>query len=163
MSYGLQQAVAEVDTQRGKFLTFLLDNEIYGIEIKHVIEIIGMAQINRMPEAPDYIKGVINLRKKIIPVIDMRIKLKIEPVPYDERTCIIIVSTDNIVVGLIIDQVAEVTSILDENIAPLPDSRSGVSNRYIFGIENSTSKVKLLLDCNKLFADEEVSAIEAIN
>lgn len=151
------------DTQRGRFLTFYLDNEIYGIEIKYVVEIIGMMPINKVPEAPGYIKGVINLRGTVIPVIDMRIKFKIEPVPYDERTCIIIINTDEIVVGLIIDKVKEVLPIQEENIAPPPDQRSGIKNKYIFGIEKSGSNVKLLLDCKKLFMDEEVQTIVELN
>ncbi len=150
------------DTQRGRFLTFFLDHEIFGIEIKYVVEIIGMMPINKVPEAPEFIKGVINLRGRIIPVIDMRLKFKIEPVPYDERTCIIIVDTEEIVVGLIIDKVAEVLTIEDGNIAPPPDFRSGITNKYIFGIENSGNKVKLLLDCKKLFMEEEIQSIEEL-
>ena len=115
-----------------------------------------------MPEAPEFIKGVINLRGRIIPVIDLRLKFKIEPVPYDERTCIIIINTEEIVVGLIIDKVAEVLTIEDGHIAPPLDFRSGITNKYIFGIENSGNKVKLLLDCKKLFMEEEVKSIEEL-
>jgi len=150
------------DTQRGRFLTFALGTEDYGIEIRFVTEIIGIQQINKLPEVPDYIKGIVNLRGKIIPVIDVRLKFKKEPIDYTDRTCIIVIDTDDIGVGLIVDSVSEVTSISDENIAPPPDSRTGIQNKYIQGIGRVGDRIKLLLDCEKLFLEDEIQEISEI-
>lgn len=150
------------DTQKGRFLTFALGQEVFGIEIRYVTEIIGMQPITGLPEVPDYIKGIINLRGKIIPVIDVRLKFKKDAIEYDDRTCIIVIETSNLSVGMIVDNVAEVISIDDENIAPPPDNRSGVQNRYISGIGKAGNEVKLLLDCGKLFYDEETKVLNEI-
>ncbi len=151
------------DTQRGRFLTFALGAEDYGIEIKFVTEIIGIQEINKLPEVPDYIKGIVNLRGKIIPVIDVRLKFKKEPIDYTDRTCIIVIDTEDISVGLIVDSVSEVISISDENIVPPPDARTGVQNKYIKGIGRVGDRIKLLLDCEKLFLENELQAISEIN
>lgn len=153
----------EEDTQRGRYLTFSLDSEIYGIEIKYVIEIIGIQPITQVPEVPSYVKGIINLRGKIIPVIDMRIKFKKEPLKYNDRTCIIVVDIQNMTVGLIVDNVSEVLTIEDENIVPPPDYKTGFRNRYIKGIGKAGDDVKLLLDCNKLLKDDEIDELNKIN
>lgn len=150
------------DTQHGRYLTFNVGNEIYGIEIEYVTEIIGMQQITKIPEIADYIKGIINLRGKIIPVIDVRLKFKKDPIEYDDRTCIIVVDTQEIIVGLIVDQVSEVMTIDDQNVAEPPDSRTGIHNKYIKGIGKIEGDVKLLLDCKKLFDEEETQVIGEI-
>ncbi len=152
----------EEDTQHGRFLTFNLGEEVYGIEIEYVTEIIGLQQITKIPEVADYIKGIINLRGKIIPVIDMRLKFNKEPIEYDDRTCIVVVDTQEVIVGLIVDKVAEVMTIDDENIAPPPSYKSGIRNRYIRGIGKIGDEVKLLLDCKKLFDDNETQEISEI-
>lgn len=152
----------EEDTQHGRFLTFYLGEEIYGIEIEYVTEIIGLQQITKIPEVAEYIKGIINLRGKIIPVIDMRIKFNKESSEYDDRTCIVVVDTQEMVVGLIVDKVAEVLTIEDEDIAPPPSYKSGIRNRYIHGIGKIGDVVTLLLDCNKLFDDQETQEISEI-
>ena len=151
------------DTQHGRFLTFALGAEDYGIEIKFVTEIIGIQEINKLPEVPDYIKGIVNLRGKIIPVIDVRLKFKKKPIEYTDRTCIIVIDTGDIGVGLIVDSVSEVISIDDENIVPPPDSRTGIQNKYIQGIGRVDDRIELLLDCERLFMDDEVQAISEIN
>jgi purine-binding chemotaxis protein CheW len=151
------------DTQHGRFLTFALGEEVFGIEIRFVKEIIGMQPVTRLPEVPNYIKGIINLRGKIIPVIDVRLKFKKEAVAYNDRTCIIVIETATISVGLIVDNVDEVIAIDDENIVPPPDERSGIQNRYISGIGKVENEVKLLLDCEKLFQEEDVKIISDIH
>lgn len=150
------------DTQHGRYLSFSLGEEDYGIEIRLVIEIINMQAINKLPEVPDYIKGIINLRGKIIPVIDVRLRFKKPPIEYNDRTCIVVIDTGEISVGLIVDHVSEVTSIDDENIAPPPDAKMGIQNRYIQGIGKVGNKVKLLLDCEKLFLDDEIKTLSEI-
>jgi len=150
------------DTQHGRFLTFALGDEVFGIEIRYVTEIIGMQPVTKLPEVPDFIKGIINLRGKIIPVIDVRLKFKKNAVEYNDRTCIIVIETSDLCVGLIVDNVAEVIAIEDENIVPPPDSRSGVQNRYISGIGKVGNEVKLLLDCEMLFKEEEAKILTDI-
>lgn len=142
------------DTQHGRYLTFALGREIYGIEIRFVTEIIGIQPITVLPQVPDYIKGIINVRGKIIPIIDMRLKFKKEAMPYNDRTCIIVIDTGEVCVGLIVDNVAEVLSIDDEHIVPPPDT--GKQNRYISGIGKAGDDVKLLLDCEKLLIEEQI-------
>ena len=150
------------DTQRGRYLTFNVGDETYGIEIGYVTEIIGMQPITKIPEIADYIKGIINLRGKIIPVIDVRIKFKKDSIDYNDRTCIIVIEAEDILVGLIVDQVSEVLTIDDENIAPPPSSKTGIRNRYLKGVGKIDDKVKLLLDCDKLFDEDETAAIGEI-
>jgi len=147
------------DTQKGKFLTFSVGKEDYGIEIKHVTEIIGIQEITEIPELPGYVKGIINLRGKIIPVMDVRLRFKKEPREYNDRTCIIVIDIRDISIGLIVDNVSEVLSIVDENVVPPPDIRTGFHNRYVRGIGKVGSEVKLLLDCDKLLNDEEIDAL----
>jgi purine-binding chemotaxis protein CheW len=147
------------DTQKGKFLTFAVGKEDYGIEIKNVTEIIGIQEITGMPELPPYVKGIINLRGKIIPVMDVRLKFKKEPIEYNDRTCIIVVEIMSLSIGLIVDNVAEVLNIDDENIVPPPDVKTGFHNRYVSGIGKVDNTVKLILDCNRLLSEDEVEAI----
>lgn len=156
MSEIINEEMEEEDTLKGRFLTFSLENQAYGIEIKYVTEIIGIQPITEVPEVPPYIKGIINLRGKIIPVIDVRIKFKRKAIEYDDRTCIIVVDIQNLSVGLIVDNVSEVITISDENIVPPPDYKTGFQNRYIKGIGKVGSDIKLLLDCNKLLKDDEI-------
>jgi len=151
-----QAEIAEYteDTMRGRFLTFIIGQEVFGIGIGVVIEIIGIQPISTLPETPDYVRGIINLRGRIIPVIDMRLKLKKEATTYTDRTCIVVIETQGISSGLIVDQVAEVLSIEEENITPPPTLTEDSSNRFISGIGKVDGQVKLLLDCEKLFCED---------
>jgi purine-binding chemotaxis protein CheW len=153
----------EEDTQKGRFLTFILGKETCGIEIKHVTEIIGIQAITELPELPDYIRGIINLRGKIIPVMDVRLRFRKEPRDYNDRTCIIVVDIKDISIGLIVDSVAEVISISDQDIVEPPQLNKGLNNKYIKNIGKVGNDVKLLLDCEKLLTEDEVENIsEAI-
>ena len=143
------------DAQHGKYLMFGLGTEDYGIEIRFVTEIIGVQPIIVLPEVPDHIKGIINLRGKIIPVMDIRLKFRKEPVPYTDRTCIIVIDTGDIVAGLIVDTVAEVLNIEDDNIMPPPSIGTNLSNKYMHGIGKAEERIILLLDCKKLLLDDE--------
>ena len=154
--------VAE-DTQHGRFLTFSVGREIFGIEIRYVTEIIGIQPITEIPEVPDCVKGIINLRGKIIPVIDVRLKFKKAAVEYNDRTCIIVIDIKEVSIGLIVDNVVEVLSITDENIVEPPDYKTGFHSRYIKGIGKVENAVKLLLDCEKLLKDEEMDVLEKIS
>ena len=146
----------EEDTQKGKYLTFTVGSEVYGLEIQYITEIIGIQKITQMPELPEYMKGIINLRGKIIPVMDMRLRFKKEPREYNDRTCVIVVEITGLSVGLIIDSVSEVISIPDQNIVKPPQINNEIGNRYIKGIGKVENEVKLLIDCEKLFTSYEL-------
>ncbi len=150
----------EEDTQKGKFLIFSLDKENYGIEIKYVTEIIGIQSITAIPDLPLYVKGVINLRGKIIPIMDVRLRFSKKPREYDDRTCIIVIDIKEMSIGLVVDRVAEVTSIPDEDIAAPPQMNKGFQ-KYIKGIGKVGNEVKLLLDCDCLL--DEGKYFSALN
>lgn len=157
-----QDQVEEEDTQKGKYLTFLLGNDFFGLEICYVTEIIGIQPITEVPELPEYVRGIINLRGKIIPVMDVRLRFKKTFREYNDRTCVIVVDIKDISVGLIVDSVSEVMSIHDEDIVP-PQELKAAQNRYIKGIGKVGNEIKLLLDCDKLLNDEEIDSLsEAI-
>lgn len=150
-----QEFYEEEDTQKGKYLTFSLGKESYGIEIKYVTEIIGLQPITEVPELPQYIKGIINLRGKIIPVMDVRLRFQKPFREYNDRTCVIVIDIKDIAIGLIVDSVAEVMNIPDEDISTVPNVTKGV-NRYIKGIGKVGNEVKLILDSDKLLTEMEV-------
>jgi len=149
----------EEDTQKSRYLTFSIGKETYGVEIKYVIEIIGIQTITEIPELPEYIKGIINLRGKIIPVMDVRIRFKKEPIEYNDRTCVIIVDINDISIGLIVDKVAEVIIIPDQDIVEPPQMNKGNKNRYIKNMGKVGDDVKLLLDCEKLLTEDELEEL----
>lgn len=151
----------EEDTQKGKYLTFSLGSEFYGIEIKYVTEIIGLQPITEIPELPEYIKGIINLRGKIIPVMDVRLRFKKSFKEYYDRTCVIVIDIKDVSVGLIVDSVSDVLSIDDEQIVPPPHMSQG-GNKYIKAIGKVGNEVKLILDCNKLLNDDDIEILENI-
>jgi len=156
------EEIMEMDTQKGKYLTFLLDKETYAIEIKFVIEIIGIQPITEVPELPEYVKGIINLRGKIIPVMDVRLRFKKKAMEYNDRTCIIVIEVKDISIGLIVDNVSEVLSIADDDIVLLPDMNKGTENKYIKAIGKVDKEVKLILDCEKLINDDDAETIGQI-
>ncbi|HWQ50709.1 MAG TPA: chemotaxis protein CheW [Terriglobales bacterium] len=144
------------DTQKNRFLTFMVDSESYGLEISVVTEIIGIQEITKIPETPDFIKGVINLRGRVIPVMDVRLRFRKPPLQYDDRTCIVVVDMQKLSVGLIVDSVSEVLSIQEEDIVPPPEFNT-TKNRYVRGIAKTGGSIKMLLDCNRLLTEDEVA------
>lgn len=156
--------IEEEDTQKDKYLIFSIGKESYGIDISYVIEIIGLEPITEIPEVPKYVKGVINLRGKIIPVVDIRIKFKKEEKEYDDRTCIIVVEIGSICIGLIIDRVLEVISIDEDNISPPPKliKNADSGNKYIKGIGKVQNEVRLIINCDKLIEEEELENLENV-
>jgi len=151
----------EEDTQKGRYLTFSLGQEIYGIEISYVTEIIGIQAITKIPELPEYVKGIINLRGKIIPVMDVRLRFRKEPKEYNDRTCIIVIEINKTSIGLIVDSVAEVLKIPEGEIVEPPQINKGY-NRYIKSIGKVGNDVKLLLDCEKLLSEEELDDLNDV-
>lgn len=153
----------EEDTQKGRYLTFVLGKEAYGLEIKYVTEIVGIQTITEIPEFPEYIKGIINLRGNIIPVMDARLRFKKEPKEYNDRTCVIVIEIMDTSIGLIVDRVSEVLSIPEQGIvAPPKMNRDTNSSRYIKNIGKVGNDVKLLLDCEKLLKDDELNKISEV-
>ena len=150
------------DTQKDKFLTFHLGKEDYGIEICHVTEIIGIQKITVVPDMPESIRGVINLRGKVIPVMDVRSKFHLEPRDYDERTCIVVVEIDETSVGLVVDQVREVVEIPEDQIEPPPSSSFNSGGNYIDGLGKMGEEVKILLNVQQLLTEEEIDQTAVI-
>jgi len=151
------------DTQKDKYLTFHLGTEDYGIEIRFVTEIIGIQKITIIPEMPDYIKGVINLRGKIIPVMDVRMRFKLEPRAYDERTCVVVVNIHDSAVGLVVDTVSEVADIPESQIESATGLNNNKSNAFIQGIGKIGDDIKIILDVNKLLFEGDITAISKVN
>lgn len=138
-----------------KYLTFWTDKELFGIPISDVVQIISMQEITPLPDFPEYAKGVINLRGNIIPVIDMRIRLKKPETEYNESTCIIVTNIKDTYIGFIVDTVDEVVDIGDDDISPTPKVSKAVTNRYLTGIGQVGEKVVLLLDLSKILSEDE--------
>jgi len=145
------------DTQKDRFLTFSIGNEDYGIEIKYVNEIIGIYKITSIPEIPDFVKGVINLRGRVIPVIDVRMRFGIEYKEYNERSCTIIVELNNITIGLNVDEINEVMNIPSKDIDKPTSFGQDLKSSFVQGLGKVGEKVKIILDLEKLlYAKEQV-------
>lgn len=140
----------DFSTTGGELLLFLIDGCTYGIEIQYITEIIGIQQITIIPKVPDYIKGVINLRGKVVPIMSVRKRFGKEEIPYDERTCIIVIEWEGTSVGLIVDRVREVVTVTPDQISATPNSKNVNANRYIRNIIESGDEIRLLLDCCKI-------------
>ncbi|WP_321369019.1 chemotaxis protein CheW [uncultured Desulfuromusa sp.] len=153
------------DSMEGMYLTFELANEGYGLEIRYVIEIIGIQTVIKIPDMPEHVIGVLNLRGKVIPVIDVRMRFHLPTREYDDRTCIIVVNVNNNSVGLVVDNVSEVVDIPEVEIEPPPSVGRG-SNPYIQYLGKIAGEVKILLDVNELIDDDvpgkKISEPEAV-
>ena len=147
------------DTQQDKYLTFTLGSGEYGIEIRNVTEIIGIQNITDLPDTPSFVKGVINLRGKVIPVIDVRLRFSMDELAYNDRTCIVVVNIKNMSVGLIVDTVSEVIDIPAADVEPPPKINNREGSRYIQGLGKVENDVKILLDTHKLLFGSEVEKI----
>lgn len=150
----------------GKYLTFVLGDENYGIPILKVKEIIGMMEITKVPRTPDFIQGVINLRGKIVPIIDLRLKFKLEKMEYNERTCVIVVEVKvNDVtkfMGIAVDSVSEVVTITKDNIEPPPEFQTDIEEAFLEGMGKVKDKVIMLLNIEKVLSKKEFSIIKDI-
>jgi purine-binding chemotaxis protein CheW len=150
------------DTQKDKYLTFRLAGEDYGIDVAFVTEIIGIQKITEVPDMPKCIKGVINLRGRVIPVMDIRLRFKLEEREYDDRTCIVVVDINNTAVGLVVDEVSDVVDIPSDQVEPPPSSGKGKTSRYLKGMGKIDDDVKILLNVDKLLFDEELETINEV-
>lgn len=147
----------------GKYLTFNLGEEGYGLEILKVQEIIGMQEITKIPRTPAYVKGVINLRGKVIPVVDLRRKFGMEPQDVTRKTCIIVVQVSrgetSLIMGIVVDEVSEVLNIAGSQIEAAPSLGTQVDTHFILGMAKTESAVKILLDIDKVLSTEEMAAL----
>lgn len=151
------------DTLKDKYLTFYTDKQLFGISISEVVQIVGMQEVTAVPEFPSYAKGVINLRGIIIPIIDVRLRLKKEEIPYNERTCIIVTNINGAYIGFIVDSVNEVTNINGENISNPPQMGIDYINTYIIGIAKLNNSIVLLIDLKKILNEKEFEIITNID
>lgn len=160
----IDQAIIDITTQTGKYLTFTLADESYGIGILKVKEIIGMMPITPVPRTPDFITGVINLRGKVIPIIDLRLKFSMNCKAYTERTCIIVVEVDSedqtILIGIIVDTVSEVMNISRNQIEQSPDFGTRLDTDYIMGMAKTDGGVKILLNIDKVLNSQDLTRLE---
>lgn len=143
----------EVDTQHGRYMTFKCEDNYYGIAIIYVNEIIGLQPITELPETPEYIRGLINLRGKVVPIVDVRARFGKPEIEYDDRTCVIVINVEDDTVGLIVDTIADVVSIKDEDILEPPTINHASDNKFIFGLGKVGDEVKMLIDPTKLIYD----------
>jgi purine-binding chemotaxis protein CheW len=158
------EVLKTIDDKGGKYLTFSLAGEEYGVGILKIKEIIGLMPITTIPKAPSYVKGVINLRGKVIPVIDLRLKFGMEETAYTERTCIIVAEIEarkaSVLVGVVVDSVSEVLSIKESDIEETPVFGVRLDTSYILGLGKTSGGVKILIDINKALNGEEVAGLE---
>ncbi len=148
-------------TREGKYLTFSLDREEYGIGVLKVKEIMGMIQITSVPRTPEHVKGVINLRDKVIPVIDLRMRFGIETIDYEDRTCIVVVEIESaggrLQIGIVVDSVSEVLNIKSDEIEDMPAFGTSLDTDYILGMAKAGSGIKILLDIDRVLTTREIN------
>jgi purine-binding chemotaxis protein CheW len=165
--YPANQENQGIDSLAGKYLTFALAQEEYGIGILRIKEIIGMMPVTAVPQTPAYIRGIINLRGKVIPVTDLRLKFGLEAKEETDRTCIIVVEINDdsrpLIMGLVVDAVSEVANIKGEDIEKTPDFGVRLQSDYIQGMAKSDGRVKVLLDIDRVLAVDQLAAITAIH
>jgi len=161
----MDQAIKSTANKEGKYLTFSLAGEEYGIGILKVKEIIGLMAITTVPQTPSYVKGVINLRGKVIPVVDLRLKFGMEPMEYTDRTCIVVVeirgAERTVLMGIVVDSVSEVLNIKGSEIEDTPNFGSKLNTAFILGMAKANGSVKILLDIDRVFREEDLNMVEA--
>jgi purine-binding chemotaxis protein CheW len=154
------------ETRAGKYLTFQLGKEEFGIQVRHVREIMGVQDITAVPGTPAHMKGVINLRGKIIPVVDLRLKFKFDAIPFTEKTCIVVVQVaqegNQAMIGLIVDGVSEVLTLGANDIEDAPDFGEGNETPFVLGIAKFKGTVKILLKIEEVLTLQELRGIESL-
>jgi purine-binding chemotaxis protein CheW len=160
----IDQAVKAMVDREGKYLTFTLAEEEYGIGILKIKEIIGMMPITTVPRTPEFVKGVINLRGKVIPVMDLRLRFGMEEMAYTERTCIVVVEIEGfsgtVMIGVVVDSVSEVLNIKGEDVEETPTFGSKLNTDYILGMAKMEGGVKILLDIDQVLSEDEIADLE---
>jgi len=158
-----ESSLAGLPGREGKYLTFSLAGEEYGIGILKVKEIIGMMAVTHVPQTPGFVKGVINLRGKVIPVVDLRLRFALDAAAYTERTCIIVVemagANGSVMMGIVVDAVSEVLNIRGADIENTPTFGVRLNTDYILGMAKAAGGIKILLDIDKVLNSEDLVAI----
>jgi purine-binding chemotaxis protein CheW len=156
----------KADERAGKYLTFHLVQEEFGIRVLKVREIMGVQDITAVPHTPAYVKGVINLRGKVIPVLDLRLKFGLPDLEYNQRTCIIVVQiqgeSGSMLMGVVVDGVSEVLNLTGAEVEDTPDFGAGFSTPYILGMAKVKGKVKILLDIDRVLTNQEVQGLGSL-
>jgi purine-binding chemotaxis protein CheW len=154
------------DERAGKYLTFLIGKEEFGVGVLKVREIMGIQEITEVPQTPPYLKGVINLRGKVIPVIDLRLKFGLSAIDYTQRTCIIVVQVNSgatlLQIGIVVDAVSEVITLALGDIEDTPDFGADIATDYILGMAKIKGKVKILLDIDAVLSSHEIRGLESV-
>jgi purine-binding chemotaxis protein CheW len=160
----MDQAVSTMADREGKYLTFTMAEEEYGIGILKIKEIIGMMPITTVPQTPEFVKGVINLRGKVIPVVDLRLRFGMDSVDYTDRTCIIVAEIENqsgtVMFGIVVDSVSEVLNIKGDDIEETPRFGAKLNTDYILGMAKTEGGVKILLDIDRVLSAEGIVHLE---
>lgn len=146
------------DTQKDRYLLFQIAEEIYAIEIVYILEIVGIQKITPVPNIKNFVKGIINLRGIIVPVVDIRKRFGLDAIEYNEKTCIVVVNFNEVLVGLIVDEVAEVINIPEEQTVPAPVTNKGSRSRFIESIGKVGNEVKMILNLHRVLYDEDLFA-----
>jgi purine-binding chemotaxis protein CheW len=158
-------AGAHTDARAGKYLTFHLANEEFGIRVLKVREIMGLQEITAVPQTPGHVKGVINLRGKVVPVVDLRLKFSLPAAEYSQRTCIIVTQVQGehgpVMIGIVVDGVSEVLNLTDQEIEDTPDFGDEAGIRYLLGMAKVKGRVKILLDIDQVLATQELHNLGA--
>jgi purine-binding chemotaxis protein CheW len=159
-------AAAAADARAGKYLVFQLGREEFGIRVVKVREIMGVQDITAVPQTPAHLKGVINLRGKVVPVVDLRLKFGMPETEYTQRTCIIVVhvqrETNSMLMGVVVDGVAEVLNLAAGDIEDTPDFGQGVATPYLLGMAKIKGKVKILLEIDQVLTRQELQGLDAL-
>ncbi|HLK64415.1 MAG TPA: chemotaxis protein CheW [Bryobacteraceae bacterium] len=159
-------AVNPVDARAGKYLTFQLANEEFGIRVLKVREIMGLQEITAVPQTPAHIKGVINLRGKVVPVVDLRLKFGLLTAEYTQRTCIIVTQivgeTGLVLMGIIVDAVSEVLNLTSAEIEDTPDFGEEIAGQYLLGMAKVKGKVKILLDIDRVLSAQDLHNLSSM-
>jgi purine-binding chemotaxis protein CheW len=159
-------AAAPADARAGKYLTFQLAEEEFGIRVLKVREILGLQEITAVPKTPAHVKGVINLRGKVVPLIDLRLKFGMPAAEYTTRTCIIVTQvraeSGSVLMGIVVDGVSEVLNLTGQEIEDTPDFGQDVSGQYLLGMAKVKGKVKILLDIDKVLSSQEMGDLNSI-
>lgn len=154
--------VAIEDRRAGKYLAFHLGSEEFGIPVLAVREIMGLQDITAVPQTPPHVRGVLNLRGKVIPVVDLRLKFGLPGAEYGQRTSIIVVKVGEVMMGVVVDGVSEVLNMSAGEIEDTPDFGMGVSTPYLLGMAKTKGKVRMLLDINQVLTNQELRGLEGM-
>ena len=159
-------SAAQTDARAGKYLTFQLANEEFGIRVLKVREIMGLQEITAVPQTPMHIKGVINLRGKVVPLIDLRLKFGLDAAEYTQRTCIIVTQvrgeSGSVLMGIVVDGVSEVLNLTAQEIEDTPDFGEALTGQYLLGMAKVKGKVKILLDIDRVLSTQDLRGLAAI-